>query len=103
MVSGTVGTCGVCGKPGSVHVTEVLDGRKTSRSFCVEHAPQGMRDRMPFGPHRTPAEEVGFLRQQLAKLDLQVSDPAQRAEFKAELERLITEIEAGRHRLGDAQ
>jgi len=96
------GMCDVCGKPGSVHLTEIRDGVKTSRSFCVEHAPPEMRDKMPFGPHQTPADEVAFLRKQMSAIDQQVSDPAQRAEFKAEIEKLIAEIEAGRRRLGDA-
>jgi hypothetical protein len=96
------GMCDICGKPGHVHLTEIRDGVKTSRSFCVEHAPPEMRDKMPFGPHRTPAEEVAFLRKQMSAVDEQVSDPAQRAEFKAEIEKLIVEIEAGRRRLGDA-
>jgi protein-arginine kinase activator protein McsA len=94
--------CEVCGKPGIVHMTEIRDGQKTTRSLCLEHAPADMRDKMPFGPHRTPAEEVAFLRDKMALLDQKVSDPAQRAEFKAEIEQLISDIEAGRRRIGDA-
>ena len=101
MTDDTTGMCEVCAKSGSVHITEIRDGVKTSRSFCVEHAPPEMRDMMPFGPHPTPAEEVAFLREQLSGIDQQVSDPAQRAEFKAAIEKLIADIEAGRRRLGD--
>lgn len=96
------GICDVCGKVGSVHLTEWRGRKKVSRSFCVEHAPQQMRDMMPFGPHRTPAEEVAFLRQQLANLEHEESDPARRAEFQSAIEELIVEIEAGRRRLGGA-
>jgi hypothetical protein len=95
------GGCDVCGKPAKIHLTEICDGVKTSRSLCVEHAPAEMRDKMPFGPHRTPAEEVAFLRETMTTIDQQVSDPGRRAEFKAELEELIADIEAGRRRLGD--
>lgn len=94
--------CNVCGKPGHVHLTEIRDGVKTSRSFCVEHAPPEMRDKIPFGPHRTPAEEVAFLRKQMIAVEQQVTEAAQRAEFKAEIEKMIGDIEAGRRRLGGA-
>jgi len=59
--------------------------------LCIEHVPPEMRDKIPFGPHRTPAEEVAFLRKQMIAADQQLPDPAQRAEFKAEIERLIAE------------
>jgi hypothetical protein len=68
----------------------------------VEHAPPEIRDKMPFGPHRTPAQEVEFLRQQLTVIDEQMADSPQRAEFEAEIEKLIADIEAGRRRIGDA-
>jgi hypothetical protein len=102
MTTDPTGMCDVCGKPGSVHVTEIRGGVKTSRSLCIEHAPPELRAKLPFGPHRTPAEEVAFLRRQISAIDEQISDPVQRAEFKAEVEQLIAEIEAGRRRLGDA-
>ena len=102
METDATGMCYVCGKPGSIHLTEIHFGKKTNRSFCMEHAPAEMRDKMPFGLHRTPAEEVAFLREQLKVIDQQVADPTQRAEFKAEIEKLIADIEAGRRRLGDA-
>ena len=94
--------CNVCGKPGSVHLTQIHDGAMTGRSFCVEHAPPEMRNKIPFGPHRTPADEVAFLRQTIGAADQKISDPAQRARFKAEVEALIAYIEAGRRRIGDA-
>jgi len=99
--SNPVGTCHVCGKAANIHITEIRDGVKTQRSLCVEHAPPKMRDKLPFGPHRTPADEVAFLRRQLDVVDQQIADPTQRAEFKAEIERLIADIEAGRRRIGD--
>jgi hypothetical protein len=94
--------CEVCGKPGIVHMTEIRDGEKATRSLCLEHAPSDMRDKMPFGPHRTPAEEAAWLRSKLPELDSKVSDPAERAKYKAELEQLAADVEAGRRRLGDA-
>ena len=33
----------------------------------------------------------------------QLTDPAHRAEFRAEIEKLIADIEAGRGRIGDAE
>ena len=98
MKTDATGVCDACGKPGIVHLTEIRDGVKTSRSLCVEHAPPEIRDRLP----RTPAEEVAHLRKLVSEVDRQVSDPAQREEFKAEIESLIADIEAGRRRLGDA-
>jgi hypothetical protein len=68
------------------------------RPLCVEHAPPEIRDKLP----RTPAEEVAHLRKLMSDVDRQVSDPAQREEFKAEIDGLIADIEAGRRRLGDA-
>jgi protein-arginine kinase activator protein McsA len=97
------GMCDECGKPAQIHLTDIHDGVKTQRSYCVEHAPAEMRDMMPFGPHRTPAEEVAFLREQMDMLEARLTDPAQRAEFRAEIEKLITDIEAGRRRMGDAE
>jgi hypothetical protein len=90
--------CGVCGKPGIAHLTEIRDGVKTTRSLCVEHAPPEIRDKLP----RTPAEEVAHLRKLMSQVDRQVSDPAQREQFRAEIETMIADIEAGRRRLGDA-
>jgi len=70
--------------------------------FVVHRAcAAGDARQIPFGPHRTPAEEVAFLRKQMIAADQQLPDPAQRAEFKAEIERLIADIEAGRRRVGD--
>ena len=102
METDTTGMCHVCGKPGSIHLTEIDHGKKTNRSFCLEHVPAEMRDRLPFSPPRTPAEEVAFLREQVKVIDQRIADPAQRAEIKAGVEKLIAEIEAGRRRLGDA-
>ncbi|MDB5325756.1 MAG: hypothetical protein JWM57_1325 [Phycisphaerales bacterium] len=102
MPTNVSGMCEVCGQPGIVHMTEIRDGEKTNRSLCLDHAPSDMRDKLPFGPHRTPAEEVAFLRNEMARLDQKVFDPAQRAEFKAGIEKLIADIEAGRRRIGDA-
>jgi len=39
------GKCEVCRKPGSVHLCEIRDGVKTSRSFCLEHTPPERRGR----------------------------------------------------------
>ena len=96
------GMCSVCGGLASIHFTEIRDGQKTERAFCLEHAPPEIRDKMPYGPHRTSAEEVAYLRLQLVAIDQQIADPARRAEFKAEIDKLIADIEAGRRRIGDA-
>lgn len=99
--------CDVCGKPAVIHLTEVWAGesdgapRKSQRSFCMEHAPAEDRGKMPIGPHRTPAEEAAFLRQQLPRLAERFPDPAQREKIMTEVEQLIADIEAGRRRLGD--
>jgi protein-arginine kinase activator protein McsA len=73
--------CEVCGKPAIIHLTEIRDGVKTSRSLCVEHTPPEIRDKL----RGAPAEGVAHLRKLMSEAD-----------------RLIAEIEAGRRRLGDA-
>jgi hypothetical protein len=94
------GMCDVCGKPGSVHVCEIRDGVKTSRSFCVEHVPSEMRDKIPVP---TAADEVKMVEQMIAQLDLREDmDAAQKAEFRRELQQLAEDIKAGRKRFGDA-
>ena len=103
MANDTAGMCDVCGKPARVHLTDIHDGIKTQRSYCMEHAPAEMRAAMPVGPHRTAAEEVAFLREQLDMLEGQIADPALRAEFRAEIEKLVADVEAGRRRVGDAE
>ncbi|MDB5327496.1 MAG: hypothetical protein JWM57_3065 [Phycisphaerales bacterium] len=102
MTTNVSGMCEVCGKPGIVHMTEICAGEKTNRSLCLEHVPSGMRDEMPFGPHRTPAEEVAFVQNKITILDQKVFDPAQRGEFKAEIEKLVADIRPGRRQIGDA-
>jgi hypothetical protein len=97
------GACDLCTKPAHLHLTEIKDGVKTTRSLCYDHAPPEMRDTMPFGRHRTPAEEAAFVRRQMTPLLDQLTDPAQRAEYQANLERLIADIESGRRRLGDPE
>ena len=100
MTADATGLCDVCGKPGSVHVCEIRDGVKTSRSFCVEHMPPELRDKMPVA---TAADEVKMVEQMIAQLDLRDDmDAAQRAEFRRELEQLAEDIRAGRKRFGDA-
>ncbi len=98
MTSDATGMCVVCGSPGIVHLTEVRGVVKTTQSLCYEHAPPEIRDELP----STPTEEVAYLRKLMSELDRQVPDPAQREEYKAEIERVIADIEAGRRRLGDA-
>jgi hypothetical protein len=96
------GSCEVCGSPGSVHIAETVGGLNRTRSFCAAHSPLPGSDKAPFVSHRTPAEEAAWLRSKLPELDRRVTDPAQRAQFKAELEQLAADIEAGRRRVGDA-
>ena len=97
-----IGTCDVCGKRGISQVTETRGGRVVTSSFCLEHNPADLGGPMPFGPHRTVADEVLFLRQILVDLDQETSDPARRLEVKTQLEQLIADIEAGRRRISDA-
>ena len=94
--------CEGCGAPASVHVAESVEGQKRTRSFCAVHSPLPSPRDAPFGPQRTAAEEAARLRSKLPEIDDKVTDPAERAQYKAELEQLAAEIEAGRRRLGDA-
>jgi hypothetical protein len=55
--------------------------------------------KIPFGPDCTPADEVAFLRERMALLNQQVSDPAKRDELTAEIRKVIEEIETGLRRL----
>ena len=34
-------TCDVCGRPASVHMTEIREGQKLERNLCAEHAVVG--------------------------------------------------------------
>jgi hypothetical protein len=43
------GMCHVCGKPGIIHLTDINYGKKTNRSFCLEHAPAYILYKMFFG------------------------------------------------------
>jgi hypothetical protein len=98
------GKCEVCGQKSMFDVHVYSDGETATKSYCLDHAPAEFRERMlnemPFGPHRTPAEEVAFLRQQIAAIEQQVSNLTDRAEYIAEVEQVIADIEAGRRRLG---
>ena len=102
-----LGKCDVCGAPSLLHITDCSGIENVSHSYCFEHLPEEHRDRileaMPYGPHRTPAEEVAFLRQQLVEVEQQLANPDYRAEFIAETEQMIADIEAGRRRLGDGE
>lgn len=99
--------CEVCGKPSVVHLTQIKHRLlfwfpvKREHHYCLDHSPPEMRDKLPFGPHRTPAEEAALLRKHLADIDEQISDPSLRAEARAEIEQLIADIESGKRRLGD--
>ncbi len=98
MTGDPTGRCDVCGKPGIVHLTEIRDGVQTNQSLCGEHAPPEIRAELP----ATPAEEIAHLRKLMSEVDRRVPDPVQREEFKAEIDKIIADIEAGRRRLGDA-
>ena len=95
------GKCEKCGKDGFVHVAVAGEDAATSRSYCLEHVPQEFRERLPFGPNPTPEDEIDFLQRQIKKMEQQVTDPTQRAEFRSEVEQVIAEIRAGRKRLND--
>ena len=102
MASNPTGKCEVCGKLAKVHLTKIRDATKSQRWFCVEHTPVELKDKVSFGARRSAAKEVALLRQTLLKLEEQVPDPAERAKFQAEIEKLIADIEAGRRRIDDA-
>jgi protein-arginine kinase activator protein McsA len=38
--------CEVCGKPATIHLTEITDGRERERMFCPKHAPPDVRAKM---------------------------------------------------------
>ena len=98
--------CDVCGRPSVVRVTEVRHGQQVGRTLCDEHAREEMGSTAYSGPRRTPAEEVAklrqglaaFVREQMAAPDREVSDPAWRAAFNAEMERLVADIEGATRR-----
>jgi hypothetical protein len=93
--------CDLCSKLAKVHLTEVHGRTKTERHLCADHVPPELRGKIPFGSQRTPADEVEWLRKLQTAAERQISDPSQLAEFKAELERQIKDIEEGRRRLSD--
>jgi hypothetical protein len=75
MATNEPGMCDVCGQRSmfDVHVHDAGTSETVMKSYCLEHAPAEFRDRMldamPFGPHRTPAEESAFLPQQLTAIE----------------------------------
>jgi len=93
--SGELPKCEVCGKAAKIHLTEINNGVKSDHSYCAAHAPVELRGSLPFGPHRTSAEEAEFLRRQLEQIEKQITDPEQLAAVKAEYERIIAQLEAG--------
>ena len=97
MTSDTSGRCAVCGKPASIHMTEIRDGVKLTRSVCRKHAPPELWEKLA----SSPTMEVELLRRELATIDGLAIDEASRAELRKELEQFIAEIEAGGRRLAE--
>ena len=97
--------CHICGsKLANFHLTEVRGpGEKITRSYCQQHIPDEVRDKVKASYPQTPAEEVAYLREKLKRLDQYDYDPQQRAEIVAEVEQLIADIESGKRRLIDPQ
>jgi hypothetical protein len=93
--------CVVCGRPGKIHLTDIHNGVKTQRSFCMEHAPARDAERDAVRAAPDAGGGGAFLQKQMDVVDGQIADPTQRAEFKAEIEKLIADIEAGRRRMAD--
>jgi hypothetical protein len=88
--------CEVCGKPASVHLTDIDEARspqKMEHHYCRDHLPPDMR--------RSPEDEVKAVQQMIAQLDAREMDPAQKDEFRWELHKLAEDIAAGRKRFGD--
>jgi hypothetical protein len=103
MPSAASNVCEVCGKPGNIHLHETFngEGNQRSRTFCLAHVPPQLREKLPFGPHRTPAEEVAFLRTKLAAIGQHGGDPELLTKMREQVENLIADIEAGKRRMGD--
>jgi hypothetical protein len=89
--------CEVCGKPAFLHVTDVDVARtpqKMDHHYCRDHVPPDMQ--------RSPEDEAKAIQQLIAQLDARPMDPARKAEFRRDLQKLAEEIAAGRKRFGDA-
>jgi hypothetical protein len=97
MTSDIDGRRAVCGKPANIHMTEIRDGAKVTRSVCREHAPPELWEKLA----SSPALEADALRLKLAKLDGLAIDENARAALRTELEHLIADIEARKRRLGE--
>jgi hypothetical protein len=92
--------CEVCGKPSSIHLTDVDPTRvpqKVDHHYCREHAPPEIQAKLG-----GPEDEARRVEQMIAQLDARDLDPAETAEFRRELEKLAEDIRAGRKRFGDA-
>jgi hypothetical protein len=91
--------CEVCGKPSSVHLTEVdVDSAvKREHHYCWEHSPPELGAARP-----SPADEVKAIEQMIAQLDANQMDHAEKAKSRAELQQLAKDIRSGRRRLSDA-
>lgn len=103
MTDQPTGRCIVCGALGRFHSNSVdADSGATSvQSYCLDHMPSEYHDKVPFGPHKTAADEVTWLRTKLASLDAQVIDTSLREQIRADVEQLIADIESGKRRLSD--
>lgn len=103
MTDQPTGRCVVCGTLGRFHINSVdADSGATSvQSYCLDHMPSEYHDKVPFGPHKTAADEVSLLRTKLASLDAQVIDTSLREQIRADVEQLIADIESGKRRLSD--
>jgi hypothetical protein len=91
------GRCAVCGKLANIHMTEIRDSGKITRSVCREHAPPELWEKLA----RDPAHDVEPLRRKLAAIDGLAIDENTRAALRKELEHWIADIEAGKRRLGE--
>ena len=91
--------CEICGKPSSIHVTDVHVGSPVKREhhYCREHAPADLKARLV----TTPADEVKMVQQMIEQLDAREMDPEEKKRFRQELEQLAKDIAEGRSRLGD--
>jgi len=92
--------CEVCGKPPSVHMTEVSVGSSASvkreHHYCWDHAPASIK-------RPTVADDLSSIEDLLAALEKKDMDTAVKAAMRGQLEQLREDVKAGRRRLTDAE
>lgn len=74
--------CSDCGKPSRFSEIQVLEVggnvQETRRSFCVEHEPPGVRDKLPYGPIARPSDAESQLATDIHLLVTAIEDAKRR-------------------------